>query len=131
MPTTCVADLGGALEVVIAALQLLLVQTSSGRRSIVSLASTAAWFAEPLRQGITTSDGVLGGNFGGYRIYQTRNGWIAVAALEAHFQQALRQALGVPTLDPAVLQEAFLTRTADEWVAWARENDVPLARARD
>jgi alpha-methylacyl-CoA racemase len=130
LPATCIADLGGALEVVIAALQLLLARGSLGRRSIVSLASAAAWFAEPLRQGLTAPDGILGGGFGGYGVYQARNGWIALAALEPHFQQALRQTLGVARLDPALLQETFLNRTADEWVVWARENDLPLVKVR-
>jgi crotonobetainyl-CoA:carnitine CoA-transferase CaiB-like acyl-CoA transferase len=94
----------------------------------VSLASAAAWFAEPLRRGLTTPDGVLGGNFGGYRVYQAKEGWIALAALEVHFQGVLLRALGVPSLDPVVLQDAFLTRTAVEWEAWAREHDLPLVK---
>jgi alpha-methylacyl-CoA racemase len=131
MPLTCVADLGGALEAVIAALQLLLARDSVGRQSIVSLANAAKWFAEPLRQGLTKPDGTLGGNFPGYRIYQTRKGWIALAALEPHFQEGLARALGVDSLDLSRLQEIFMTRTADEWAPWARGRDLPLIRVRE
>jgi len=133
MPRSCVADLGGALEAVIAALQLLLGRKSDepGQRLIVSLASAASWFAEPWRQRLTTPGGQLGGGFGGYRVYRTQQGWIALAALEPHFQKALASELGVTRFDPDEMQRIFLTRTADEWVARARERDLPLAKVRE
>jgi crotonobetainyl-CoA:carnitine CoA-transferase CaiB-like acyl-CoA transferase len=129
LPRTCLADLGGALEAVIAALQLVLARRAGepGRRWPVSLAESASWFAEPLRRGLTAPGGMLGGGFGGYRIYLTKQGWIAVAALEPQFQKALADETGVSDLDPAALQELFLTRTAAEWVRVAREKDLPLA----
>jgi crotonobetainyl-CoA:carnitine CoA-transferase CaiB-like acyl-CoA transferase len=71
---------------------------------------------------------MLGGAFGGYRIYRAKDGWVAVAALEQHFQKALALEMGVPTLDPDALQQQFLTRTADEWVARARDRDLPLVK---
>ena len=71
---------------------------------------------------------MLGGGFGGYRIYRAKEGWVAVAALEQHFQKALAAELGVPGLDADALQQRFLTRTADEWVARARERDLPLVK---
>jgi alpha-methylacyl-CoA racemase len=130
MPLTCLADLGGALEAVIAALELLLARRPGepGRRVSVSLSSAASWFAEPRRQGLTTPSGMLGGGFGGYRVYRTKEGWVAVAALEQHFQKALAAELGVPGLDSGAMQQIFLTRTADEWVARARERDLPLVK---
>jgi crotonobetainyl-CoA:carnitine CoA-transferase CaiB-like acyl-CoA transferase len=129
MPRTCLADLGGALEAVIVALQLVLAQMSgeTGRRLSVSLAESASWFAEPLRRGLTVPGGMLGGGFGGYHLYQTKQGWIAVAALEPHFQKGLAGVLGLNQLDPGQLQEVFLTRTASQWVSLAQQNDLPLA----
>jgi crotonobetainyl-CoA:carnitine CoA-transferase CaiB-like acyl-CoA transferase len=127
LPVTCVADLAGALEAVIAALQLLLANPE-GSQAIVGLADAAAWFAEPLRQGLTTPSGILGGGFAGYNLYPTKDGWIALAALEPHFQQALLRTLDIAELASHRLQEVFLTRTADEWAAWARTNDVPLVK---
>jgi crotonobetainyl-CoA:carnitine CoA-transferase CaiB-like acyl-CoA transferase len=130
MPVTCLADLAGALEAVIAALQVVLSRRPGepGQRVAVSLSAAAGWFAEPRRQGLTDPDGMLGGGFGGYRIYRTKEGWVAVAALEQHFQRALAIEMGVPTLDPDALQQQYLTRTADEWVARARERDLPLVK---
>jgi alpha-methylacyl-CoA racemase len=44
---------------------------------------TAAFFAEPLRYGITKPDAPLGGGFPGYGLfYEARSGWTAVATLE-------------------------------------------------
>jgi crotonobetainyl-CoA:carnitine CoA-transferase CaiB-like acyl-CoA transferase len=133
MPRTCLADLGGALETVIAALELVLASKNGepGRRVAVSLSASADWFAEPWRQGLTRPGGQLGGGFGGYSLYRTADGWVAVGALEAHFQKALALELGVPSLDNALLQQAFLTRTTDEWVARARERDLPIVKVRE
>jgi alpha-methylacyl-CoA racemase len=130
LPRTCLADLGGALEAVIAALELVLAGKGGepGRRTAVSLAASASWFAEPWRQGLTMPGGQLGGGFGGYQVYRTRQGWIAVAALEPQFQKTLAAELGVARLDPAELQRVFLTRSADEWVTRARERDLPLVK---
>jgi crotonobetainyl-CoA:carnitine CoA-transferase CaiB-like acyl-CoA transferase len=130
LPRTCLADLGGALEAVLAALQLLWARRlgQPGQRLTVSLAQSAAWFAEPMRQGVTTPGGILGGGFAGYNVYETAQGWVAVAALEPHFQRALMHELGLSGLDAAELQARLLTHTADEWVTWARERDLPLVK---
>jgi crotonobetainyl-CoA:carnitine CoA-transferase CaiB-like acyl-CoA transferase len=133
MPQTCLADLGGALEAVIAALQLVRARDrgADGQRVAVSLSGAAGWFAEPLRQGLTVPGGQLGGGFGGYGLYQTRDGWVAVAALEPQFQRTLAAELGVTRLEREELQRLFLTRTADEWVALARTRDLPVAKVID
>jgi crotonobetainyl-CoA:carnitine CoA-transferase CaiB-like acyl-CoA transferase len=130
MPRTCLADLGGALEAVIAALELVLAKKAGepARRAAVSLSGAAAFFAEPLRQGLTAPGGHLGGGFAGYRVYRTKEGWIAVAALEQHFQKSLLAELGLERLDPDAVKNAFLTRTADEWVLRARARDLPLVK---
>jgi crotonobetainyl-CoA:carnitine CoA-transferase CaiB-like acyl-CoA transferase len=130
MPLTCLADLAGALEAVIAALELVRTGQAGapGQRVAVSLAGAASWFAEPLRQGLTLPHGHLGGGFGGYRLYETKQGWIAVAALEPQFQETLARELGVARLDAELLESAFARRTADEWVALARQRDLPIGK---
>jgi crotonobetainyl-CoA:carnitine CoA-transferase CaiB-like acyl-CoA transferase len=130
LPRTCLADLGGALEAVIAALELVIAGQAGapGRRIAVSLSASAKWFAAPLARGITSPGGQLGGGFAGYGIYQTRQGWIAVAALEPHFQNALARELGVAKLEAEVLQQAFLKRTADEWLERALKSDLPIVK---
>lgn len=133
LPRTCLADLGGALEAVIAALLLIMDAKAGepGKRWPVSLVQSAAWFAEPLRRGLTTPGGVLGGGFGGYNIYRTKEGWIAVAALEEHFQVTLAKELGVTHLDHAELQEVFMSRSAREWVDVAIKRDLPIVEIPD
>jgi alpha-methylacyl-CoA racemase len=133
MPRTCVADLGGALDAVIAALELVIGRSAGqpGRLILVSLSQSASWFAEPIRQKLTTPDGQLGGAFPAYRLYRTQDGWIALGALERHFQKALAEELGVSTLDVKAMQEAFLARSSDEWVARARQRDLPLVKVVD
>ncbi len=132
MPRTCLADLGGALEAVIAALQLVVAQMRGdpGRRLAVSLSGAAAWFAEPLRQGLTAPGGTLAGAHPGYRLYRARDGWVAVAALEPQFQRTLAAAVGASALDTEGLQRMFETRTADEWETRARAMDLPLVKVR-
>jgi crotonobetainyl-CoA:carnitine CoA-transferase CaiB-like acyl-CoA transferase len=130
MPVTALADLGGSLEAVVAALQLLWGARSGapGSRVAVSLSDAAGWFAEPIRRGLTTPDGHLGGAFAGYGIYRAKDGWIAIAALEERFQIGLATALGVPRPNRDTLDRIFATRSADEWVTVAHAHDLPLVK---
>jgi len=133
LPRACVADLAGAQEVVSAALALLLARErrqGSGRVE-VSLARAAEWCAEPLRRGLTAPGGVLGGGHPGYQLYRAREGWVAVAALEPHFQKRLAEGLGLPCLSQEQLERAFTARTAQEWEVWGAERDIPIAAVRD
>jgi crotonobetainyl-CoA:carnitine CoA-transferase CaiB-like acyl-CoA transferase len=133
LPRSCIADLGGAQEVVQAALGLILARErgQGGQCVQVSLAQAAEFFAETLRHGLTAAGGSLGGGLPGYNVYRTLDGWMAVAALEGHFWQKLGRALGVasPTYDE--LQAIFVTRPAAEWEAWGVEHDLPIAAVRD
>ena len=133
LPRTMVADLAGAQEAVSTALALLLARErgQGANHAQVSLARAAERFAEPLRQGLTASGGVLGGALPGYNLYRARDGWIALAALEPHFWRKLTTELGLSTPDRQELQTVFLTRTALEWEAWGVERDLPLAAVRD
>jgi crotonobetainyl-CoA:carnitine CoA-transferase CaiB-like acyl-CoA transferase len=133
LPRTCLADLAGAQQVVSTALALILGR-ERGQGSAyaeVSLAEAAEWFAEPWRQGLTTPGGVLGGGRPGYRLYPAKVGWIAVAALEPHFERRLVEALQLTAADEDQFRRLFLTRTAEEWEEWAAQYDVPIAAVRD
>ena len=128
MPRTLVADLAGAERAVAAAMALLLARERTGESGYaeIGLADLAQELAAPLRGGVTLPEGVLGGGFAGYALYRARDGWIALAALEPRFRERVSRLLGVP-LDRAALERVFAQRTAVEWDAWGRENDVPLA----
>jgi alpha-methylacyl-CoA racemase len=133
LPRTMIADLAGAQNVVRAALALLLARErgQGANYALVSLAQAAEHFAQPLRQGLTATGGILGGSLPGYNLYRTRDGWIALAALEPHFWRKLTMELALTAPDHAQLQAVFLTRTALEWEAWGRQVDLPLAAVRD
>jgi crotonobetainyl-CoA:carnitine CoA-transferase CaiB-like acyl-CoA transferase len=133
LPRTCLADLGGGRRAVCAALALLLARErgQGAQYAAVSLAEAADDFAEPWRHGLSTPDGVLGGAYPGYNLYPARQGWIALAALEPHFWDRLTHELGLAAPDRGQLEQAFLTRTAEEWEAWAAARDLPLVRVRE
>ena len=84
-------------------------------------------FADPLRHGVTRSDGVLGGALPGYNLYRAADGWVAVAALEPHFRRRLEQELGVADASCEDLARIFRARPATEWERRAAERDLPIA----
>jgi crotonobetainyl-CoA:carnitine CoA-transferase CaiB-like acyl-CoA transferase len=130
LPRSCLADIGGSQQVVGTALALLLARErgQEAQYAEVSLAETADAFAAPWRYGLTTPAGALGGAHAGYNLYRARQGWVAVAALEPHFWEKLTRGLGLTEPGRERLQETFLTRTAEEWEAWAVARGLPLAR---
>jgi crotonobetainyl-CoA:carnitine CoA-transferase CaiB-like acyl-CoA transferase len=127
LPRTFLADQAGAEHAATVAVSLLLARERGGApaRVEVSLAEAAKSFAEPLRMGLTAEGGLFGGGAPGYRLYETRNGWLAVAAVEPRFLAELEEQLaGVP------FEEAFLVRTALEWEEWGRQLGLPLTAVR-
>jgi alpha-methylacyl-CoA racemase len=133
LPRTVLADLAGAERAVSAALGLLLTRARSAgvaeatdRYVEVALSEAAAAFAEPLHQGLTGPGGLLGGLLPGYNLYQAQDGWIAVAALEAHFLRRLVNELGLSEVTAGALAEAFLSQPAGFWHKWAAERDLPV-----
>lgn len=122
LPSTLVADLAGAERVVSAV--LLVLQERPGARRVVGLRDVLDGFAAPRRHGLTVTGGPLGGGDPAYGIYASRDGHVAVAALEPHFRQRLYDALALPVGTP--LAAAFLARTSAEWDVFARTHDLPL-----
>ena len=131
LPTVLVADLAGAERAVADGLATLVhrARTGVGQLREVALSEVAADLAQPLLQGMTGPGGLLGGSHPGYRIYPAATGFVAVAALEAHFWRRLTEGLGVEG-SQADLERAFARRTADEWQSWAQERDLPVAAVR-
>lgn len=125
MPLTLFADMAGAerTHAVITAMA-----DQPGAARVVGLFNVLRDLAVPLRHGLTARGGPLGGDNPAYALYHTRDGMIAVAALEPHFRSALYSGLGLP--DGADLGPVFLDRTAKEWEQWAKERDVPLVRCQ-
>lgn len=128
LPRTLLADLAGAERVVSAAVTLLFAR---GRSRVagyaqVSLVEAASIFADPLRYGLTTQCGPLGGALPGYNIYRTLDGWIVVGALESHFWERLQLELNLCEPTKEELGRVFLTRRSGDWEEWAAAHDLPL-----
>ena len=73
----------------------------------------------------------MGGGLPAYGFYEALGGWVAVAAIEPHFQARLREELGLPDLERDTLAAAFRDGTPAEWEAWAAARGLPIAAAGD
>lgn len=129
LPRVLLADMAGAQDTVSAALALLFARERTGTASHtwVALATAAERFATTLREGITTPGGILGGGLPTYTIYATRDGHIALAALEPHFHQRLLDALDTTSVTQEQLAAHFRRGTNDTWKNWAKTHGIPLA----
>jgi alpha-methylacyl-CoA racemase len=131
LPVTLLADLGGAERAVSAAMALLLARERGQGAGYmeVSLADAAVYFAAPLQHGLTNPEGALGGALPVYNLYAVQDGWIALAALEIHFWEALAGELGLEPLEMRYedLQRFFLTHGGAYWEEWGKGHDLPIA----
>jgi len=132
MPPTLFVDLAGAERAVSMALALLnrSARTSEAGCAWVSLYECARDLAEPLKAGLTSAGGLLGGGYPLYGFYQASDGWVAIAALEPHFAERLLSELGLKKVDRAELERILLQRRAEDWERWAAERDLPLVAVR-
>lgn len=136
LPRSLFADLGGAMEGVLSGLGLLLQRhrgagSAESRRAIVSLEESAAYFAQPIRWGLTLTEGFLGGALPQYNLYRCEKGWVALAALEPHFWMRLQSVLGLDNPTQDRLQEVFGKHSAEHWETWAKQHDLPLVAVAD
>jgi len=60
-----------------------------------------------------------------YRWYATRDGWVAIAALEPHFWKRMCELLGGGAPD-ADFAAAFAGADNADWTHWAVKHDMPL-----
>lgn len=127
LPGTLLADMTGALLVVEAALAALLQRNASGAGVAleVALADAAAFAAAPRHCGLTAPGALLGGQLPGYAVYRCADGLVALAALEPHFDAALRAVVGGASR--ARLTRWCRAHTAAELRALADVHDLPLA----
>jgi alpha-methylacyl-CoA racemase len=127
MPTVPVADLLAAERAVSAALLLLLARERSGTggRQRVVLDEAARDAGAAIRHGLTGPGTVLGGGLPLYGIYECADGYVALGALESHFTERLREALGTEVTRVA-LEAAFAARDTEYWMAMAERLEIPL-----
>ena len=128
LPKTLWADLIAADKVFSTALlQVVLKQHNQpAQHQQISIVESLSSFLLPLKYGLTSQGDLLGGGFAGYNLYQTSDGWIALAALETHFWNDLLKNLNLENADINSLQEIFLTKKSRYWSEWARELNLPL-----
>lgn len=128
MPRSVFADLFAAERAVAAVYRALLQRERTGNASMVqiAIADGASQLADALRYGLTDADGPLGGRLPIYKLYETRDGWIALAALEPHFRARLQEALHIDALDAAALCARFAEQPCAYWEDLARRYDLPL-----
>ncbi len=138
LPLTLLADMGGALMATQAALELLVSRfraegSARQRHRRVALAEAARYLALPLQWGLTAPGALLGGAHPGYQVLRCADGWVALAALEPHFQKNLRQVIANDR--PHLADESDLRTAAAAWCQGlsaealnhrARQNDLPL-----
>jgi len=132
MPRSLFVDLAGAERAVSMALALLNKAARTGEAGCawVSLRECAEDLATPLKEGLTTSRGFLGGGYPLYGFYRASDGWVAIAALEPHFAKRLLSELGLKKADRTELGRIFLQRSAEDWESWAAEKDLPITAVR-
>lgn len=128
MPRSVFADLFAAERAAAAGYRLLFERERSGTGGYagVAIAEGAAQLADGLRFGLTAPNGPLGGRLPMYKLYETRDGWIALAALEPHFRARLTQALDLQALDAQALCARFAEHPNAYWEDLARRYDLPL-----
>ena len=78
---------------------------------------------------MTAADGPLGGGDPFYGIYESADGWVALAALEPHFRTRVVAELGIPAGTADALAEAFRERSSARLGALGRRARPP-ARGR-
>lgn len=129
LPKSLVADMAAGDQAVIKALEMLMAYKDgqNGKKYQLALSDAADYMAQSLQYGLTSSQGLLAGKLAEYAIYETKQGWIALAALEPQFQKNLKEALGLTELSKQNLSKKLKERSAKNWVLWANENDIPLA----
>jgi alpha-methylacyl-CoA racemase len=128
MPRVLLADMAGAEKAVSEALALLMARDrgqEAGYR-MIALSDAAEYMAEPWKVGFTTPDAIVGGALPEYNLYETSDGWLAVAALEPHFKKTLFEALDCSPKDADDLRPLFKERSSAAWEEWAKERDLPL-----
>jgi alpha-methylacyl-CoA racemase len=128
LPKSLIADLAGAEMAVSAALALLLAKERGlgAGYEMIALSDAAEYMAEPYRTGFTSEGAIVGGGLPEYNLYETADGWIAVAALEPHFKRKMADALALIDVSSDELKSVFKTKSAVDWGVWAQQLDLPI-----
>jgi alpha-methylacyl-CoA racemase len=132
VPKTLVADLAGAERAAFEGMAMIMgsQQGERGRQNLVALSEAADYMAQPLKYGLTSDGALLSGVLPEYTLYETLDGWVAVAALEPHFRANFKQQLGLDSLTKNDVAQKLKQKPSCEWVTWANEHDIPLVEVK-
>ena len=130
MPAVLLGDVLGAHRATELALAGLLrrVGSGDGGHFQVGLKQAAVAAAAGRDHGLTAPEGILGGAHWTYGIYECADGYIAVAALEPHFESALTEITGATT--SAQLGEFLKLHPTAYLAELAAKHQLPLAPVR-
>ena len=131
LPFNCWSDMAGAQEAIIQALLLIhCAQNGKPGTAQVSLSDSLDFFALPMDYGLVGSQGILASDIPVYQVYEAKEGWVAIATLEPHFQEKFKEKADVSDMTSDTLKELFTKKSADEWENWAKAHDLPVAKVR-
>ena len=132
MPKTLVADLAGAERAAFEGLAAIMGSKDGqqGRQVLVALSDAADYMAQPLVHGMTSEGALLSGVLAEYALYETLDGWVAVAALEPHFRAQFKQQLELESLNKDDVAQKLKQKSAADWVTWANQHDIPLVEVK-
>lgn len=131
MPAVPVVDLLGAERAVSGALLALLDRPNSGAGQHVRivLADAAADAGAAVRYGIAGPGDPLGGATPTYGIYASADGYIALGAIEPHFQKRTLEVLGAADTHED-LARVFAGQSTRHWEEVAETVDIPIVGIR-
>ncbi|TQM26464.1 CoA transferase [Nocardia bhagyanarayanae] len=127
MPTVPVADILGAERAVSTAVAALVrrAKTGVGQAYRVALEEAAANAGDAVRYRLTAPGAVLGGAFPGYGIYECKDGYVALGAIEPHFFMRALAAFGADGSHEG-FRKAFAEFTIADLEAISARDDLPL-----
>lgn len=129
LPINLFADMVGAERAAAMGMALVWDRDKTGKAAYlpVPLADVIWDIAEPVRRGSTGGkDRGLGGKLPIYNLYEAKEGWIALGALEPRLYKGIQKELGIPDLQKSTLENAFKARTAQEWQDWGLKYELPV-----
>ncbi len=132
MPKTLTADLAGAERAAFEGLAMIMAtrEGAKARQTLVALSDAAEYMAQPFNYGLTSEGGLLSGALAEYDLYETLDGWVAVAALESHFKTKFKQQLALKSFNKQEVAIRLKQKSSSEWVAWANQQDIPLVAVK-
>lgn len=129
MPRSLYADLIGAER--IAAVAAMMLHQSSPVHDKVYLCDVVRELSMPIKYGATSSEGPLGGSLPGYNLYQCKDGWIALCALETHFLALLCKYLQVDNPSKDYLVKYFREKHVREALELGQRLGIPISSTSD